>query len=102
MDDPKARLVVLVEAWSPLGLRSPEFVRSFEADASPAPSAPDAYPDSSLVWISVFIGASILALVFLTLGLLGIAMMLAAVAWFAASRGFHGTGNERKHGPDWP
>ena len=80
----------------------PEFVRSFEADASPAPSAPDAYPDSSLVWISVFIGASILALVFLTLGLLGIAMMLAAVAWFAASRGFHGTGNERKHGPDWP
>ena len=71
----------------------PEFVRSFEADASPAPSAPDAYPDSSLVWISVFIGASILALVFLTLGLLGIAMMLAAVAWFAASRGFHGTGN---------
>lgn len=80
----------------------PEFVRSFEADASPASSAPDAYPDSSLVWISVFIGASILALVFLTLGLLGIAMMLAAVAWFAASRGFHGTGNERKHGPDWP
>ena len=80
----------------------PEFVRSFEADASPAPSAPDAYPDSSLVWISVFIGASILALVFLTLGLLGIAMMLAAVAWFAASRGLHGTGNERKHGPDWP
>ena len=80
----------------------PEFVRSFEADASPPPSAPDENPDSSLVWISAFISASILGLMSLTLGSFGIAMLFAAVAWYAASRGFHSTGNEREHGPQRP
>ena len=79
----------------------PEFVRSFEAD-EPPPSAPDENPYSSLGWISVFVSASILALMSLTLGSFGIAMLFAAVAWFGASRGFHSTGNERNHDSEWP
>ena len=80
----------------------PEFVRSFEADAWPPPSAPDEYADSSLVWISVFISASFLAVMSLTLGSFGIGMLFAAVAWFGASRWFHSTGNEHKHGSEGP
>lgn len=79
----------------------PEFVRSFEADASPPPSAPDEEPYSSLVWISVFISASILALLSMTMGSFGIGMIFAAVAWFGASRWFHSPGNEQEHGSEW-
>jgi len=79
----------------------PEFVRSFEAEWPP-PSAPDEDPDSSLVWISVFISASFLALMSLTLGSFFIGMLFAAVAWFGASRWFHSGDNERKHGSEWP
>ena len=81
---------------------APEFVRSFEADAWPPPSAPDEYADSSLVWISVFISASVLALMSLTLGSFGIGLLFAAVAWFGASRWFHSDGYERKHRSEWP
>lgn len=80
----------------------PEFVRSFEAEASPPPSAPDEQPYSSLVWISVFISASILALMSLALGSFSIGLLFAAVAWFSASRWFHSPGNERDHGSEWP
>jgi hypothetical protein len=85
-----------------LNADDPEFVRSFEAEASPPPSPPDEQPYSSLVWISVFISASFLALMSLTLGSLGVAMLFAAVAWFGASRWFHSNGDERKHGTEWP
>jgi hypothetical protein len=80
----------------------PEFVRSFEAAASPPPSAPDEYSDSALVWISVFVSASVLALMSLTLGSFGIGMLFAAVAWFGAYRWFHSEDYERKHGSEWP
>jgi hypothetical protein len=79
----------------------PEFVRSFEADAAPPPSVPDDEPYSSLVWISVFISASILALLSMTMGSFGIGMIFAAVAWFGASRWFHGTGNEQEDESEW-
>jgi hypothetical protein len=80
----------------------PEFVRSFEADASPPQSAPDEHSDGSLVWISVFGGASVLALTLLTLGSLFYAMACAALAWFAATRSFNVTGNHREEGSEWP
>ena len=79
----------------------PEFVRSFEADAPP-PSVPDENPYSSLAWISVFVSASILALMSLTLGSFGIAMLFAAVAWLGAFRAFRSTDDERNHGSEWP
>jgi hypothetical protein len=80
----------------------PEFVRSFEADASPPPSAPDEQPDSSLVWILVFINALILSLLSLTMGSFGIGMLFAAVAWFGASRWFHSYDNEPEQGLERP
>ena len=80
----------------------PEFVRSFEAETWPPPSVPHEYTDSSLVWISVFISASVLAFMSLTLGSFGIGMLFAAVAWWGASRWSHSDGYERKHGSEWP
>jgi len=79
----------------------PEFVRSFEADASPPPSTPDEQPLSSLLWISVFISASILALLSMTLGSFGSGMFFAAVAWFSASRWLRGD-DERTQESEWP
>jgi hypothetical protein len=82
----------------------PEFVRSFEADASPPPPpepAPDEQPLSSLLWISVFISASILALLSMTLGSFGSGMFFAAVAWFSASRWLRGD-DERTEESEWP
>lgn len=80
----------------------PGFVQSFEADPLPSESAHDKGPYISLVWIWVFVGASMLALLSLTFRSLGSAMLFAAVAWFAASREFRSTSNEQKRGPERP
>lgn len=78
----------------------PEFVRSFEAEEWPQPSPPDGHMNNSLIWKSVSITAAVLALALLALGSLSSAILLVAVTWFAADRGFHGAGNKQKHGPE--
>ena len=77
----------------------PEFVRSFEAEEWPQPSPPDEHTNNSLIWKSVSITTAVLTLALLALGSLSSAMLLAAVTWFAADRGFRSTGNKQKRGP---
>ncbi len=77
----------------------PEFVRSFEADSSRPPSTPDEQLGISLLWISVFISASILTLLSMTAGSFDIGLLFAALAWFGASRWLRGD-NERTHGSE--
>ena len=79
----------------------PDFVQSFEADPLPSAPAHDS-PYLALVWIWIFVGASILALLSLTLRSPDSVIVFAALAWYAASREFYNTGNEQKRRPERP